>query len=367
MEDRSEAESFARIKVVGVGGSGCSAINRMMSSKVRGVEFVAINTDAQDLHYSQAPIKVHIGKETTRGLGAGSDPELGKKSAEENSDEVKEALADADMIFITYGLGGGTGTGGGPIVADIAREVGALTVGVVTKPFSFEGHKRKKVAEQGFDDLKDKLDTLITISNDRLLQIIDKKTSLLDAFKVVDDVLYQGVSGISDLVTVHGMINVDFADVKSIMAGAGSAMMGIGRGTGENRAIEAAKAAIDSPLLELSIEGARGVLFNVTGGNDLGMYEVDEAAKVITDAVDPEANIIFGAVVDESLQGEIKITVIATGFGIKEAKPLADITKVTPSMEPKEIPIPSTPKGKSKFDEEDDDLEIPAFIRKKMK
>lgn len=364
MEDKSETESFARIKVVGVGGSGCSAINRMMSSKVRGVEFVAVNTDAQDLHYSQAPIKVHIGKETTRGLGAGSDPELGKKSAEENSDEIKEALVDADMIFITYGLGGGTGTGAAPIVADIAREVGALTVGVVTKPFSFEGQKRKQVAEQGYEDLKDKLDTLITISNDRLLQIIDKKTSLLDAFKVVDDVLYQGVSGISDLVTVHGMINVDFADVKSIMAGAGSAMMGIGRGTGENRAIEAAKAAIDSPLLELSIDGARGVLFNVTGGNDLGMYEVDEAAKVITDAVDPDANIIFGAVVDESLQGEIKITVIATGFGTKEARPLTDITKVNPldNIEPKEISV----KGKVKTEEEDE-LEIPAFIRRKMK
>lgn len=360
MEDKLEIESFARIKVVGVGGSGCSAINRMMSSKVRGVEFVAVNTDAQDLHYSQAPIKVHIGKETTHGLGAGSDPELGKKSAEENADEVKEALADADMIFITYGLGGGTGTGAGPVVADIAREVGALTVGVVTKPFSFEGLKRRQAAEKGHDDLKDKLDTLITISNDRLLQIIDKKTSLMDAFKVVDDVLYQGVSGISDLVTVHGMINVDFADVKSIMAGAGSAMMGIGRGTGENRAIEAAKAAIDSPLLELSIDGARGVLFNVTGGNDLGMYEVDEAAKVITDAVDPEANIIFGAVIDESLQGEIKITVIATGFESKEKKIMSDMKQVNPLVLPKEEEI----KVES---EDEDELEIPAFIRRKMK
>jgi cell division protein FtsZ len=362
VEEKIEAESFARIKVVGIGGSGCSAINRMMSSKVRGVEFVAVNTDAQDLHYSQAPIKVHIGKETTHGLGAGSDPDLGKKSAEENADEVKEALADADMTFITYGLGGGTGTGGGPVVADIAREVGALTVGVVTKPFSFEGHKRKQAAEEGYNDLKDKLDTLITISNDRLLQIIDKKTSLLDAFKVVDDVLYQGVSGISDLITVHGMINVDFADIKSIMAGAGSAMMGIGRGTGENRAIEAAKAAIDSPLLELSIEGAHGVLFNITGGNDLGMYEVDEAAKVITDAVDPEANIIFGAVIDESLQGEIKITVVATGFGTKEAKLMTETKKVNP-LGHKGPPIVR----KARLKTEEDELEIPAFIRKKMK
>jgi cell division protein FtsZ len=366
MEEKLETESFARIKVVGVGGSGCSAINRMMSSKVRGVEFIAVNTDAQDLHYSQAPIKVHIGKETTHGLGAGSDPELGKKSAEENADEVKEALADADMIFITYGLGGGTGTGAGPVVADIAREVGALTVGVVTKPFSFEGLKRKQVAEQGHLDLKDKLDTQITISNDRLLQIIDKKTSLLDAFKVVDDVLYQGVSGISDLVTIHGMINVDFADVKSIMAGAGSAMMGIGRGTGDNRAVEAAKAAIDSPLLELSIDGAHGVLFNITGGNDLGMYEVDEAAKVITDAVDPEANIIFGAVIDESLQGEIKITVVATGFGGTEKKPMADIADLKKvGLTPTKIDE-SPMKSKSNVEEEDE-LEIPAFIRRKMK
>lgn len=367
MEEKIEPETFARIKVVGVGGSGCSAINRMMSSKVRGVEFVAINTDAQDLHYSQAPIKVHIGKETTHGLGAGSDPELGKKSAEENADEIKEALSDSDMIFITYGLGGGTGTGAGPVVADIAREVGALTVGVVTKPFSFEGHKRRVVAEKGHEELKDKLDTLITISNDRLLQIIDKKTSLLDAFKVVDDVLYQGVSGISDLITVHGMINVDFADVKSIMAGAGSAMMGIGHGTGENRAVEAAKAAIDSPLLEISIDGAKGVLFNITGGNDLGMYEVDEAAKVITDAVDPEANIIFGAVIDESLQGEVKITVIATGFESKE-KPITpdikDIKRVNPPLITESIKRPMSVKNKSI---EEDELEIPAFIRRKMK
>jgi len=353
-EVKPEIESFARIKVVGVGGSGGSIVSRMVEGGLKGVEFVAINTDAQALHYCEAPLKVHIGKELTKGLGAGSDPELGRKAAQEDSEDVYEVLKGADMIFVTYGLGGGTGTGAGPIIADIAKEVGALTVAVVTKPFSFEGKKRAEVAEAGWQDLKDKVDTLITIPNDRILQLVDRSTSLLDAFKIVDEVLYQGVGGIADLITTHGMINVDFADVKSIMAGAGSALMGIGVGTGENRATEAARSAIESPLLELSIEGAKGVLFNITGGPDLAMYEVDEAAKVITDAVDPEANIIFGAVIDPNMEGEIKITVIATGFDI--------------SQEPKKFsqPVKRTPVSVSKEEEEEEELEIPAFIRKKM-
>ena len=322
MDKTNEIDTFAIIKVAGVGGSGGNAINRMIEAKVKGIEFVALNTDAQALLHNQAPIKVQIGKETTGGLGAGADVEQGRKSIEENKDEVYEVLKGADMVFVTYGAGGGTGTGAGPLVASIAKELGALTVGVVTKPFSFEGARRMKVAELGIEELKDKVDTLITIPNDRLLQIIDKKTSLLDAFGVVDDVLRQGVQGISDLITLHGIINVDFADVRTIMADAGSALMGIGRGTGDNRAIEAAKAAIDSPLLELSIDGAKGILFNITGGPDMGMYEIDEAAKTITEAADPDCNIIFGAIVDESMTGEIKITVIATGFeGSRERNP----------------------------------------------
>ncbi|OGB74381.1 cell division protein FtsZ [candidate division Kazan bacterium RBG_13_50_9] len=345
---------FARIKVVGVGGSGSHAVNRMLESKIKGVEFVAINTDAQDLHHCDAPVKVHIGQTTTRGLGAGSDPELGKKSAEENKEDIYNALKDADMAFVTYGAGGGTGTGAGPIVAEIARELGALTVAVVTKPFSFEGLRRKKIAEEGIEELRSKVDTLIIIPNDRLLQVIDKKTSLFDAFSVVDDVLRQGVQGISDLITQHGMINVDFADVKAIMANSGSALMGIGRGTGDSRTLEAAKQAIDSPLLELSIDGAKGILFNVTGGPDLGMYEIDEAARIITEAADPDANIIFGAVIDEAMQGEVKITVVATGFdevalgsGAHRRRPERRATKDE--------------------EEEKEELDVPAFIRKKIK
>ncbi|MDZ4247723.1 MAG: cell division protein FtsZ, partial [Patescibacteria group bacterium] len=261
MEVKPEIETFARIKVVGVGGSGSAAVNRMLQSQMRGIEFIVINTDAQALHNSQAPLKIHIGKETTRGLGAGADPEMGRKAAEEDRGEIAEALRGADMIFVTYGAGGGTGTGAGPLVADIAREVGALTVGVVTRPFAFEGQRRRRVADAGIEELKDRVDTLITIPNDRLLQVVDKKTSVFDAFSVVDDVLRQGVQGISDLITQHGMINVDFADVKAVMANAGSALMGIGRGQGENRAIEAATGAIDSPLLELAIDGAQGILF----------------------------------------------------------------------------------------------------------
>ncbi|MFH1749705.1 MAG: cell division protein FtsZ, partial [bacterium] len=311
----SEVDTFAMIKVVGVGGSGGSAINRMMSSKLRGLEFVVVNTDAQSLAHSQAPVKIQIGKETTRGLGAGADPEMGRKAIEENKDEVYDILKGSDMVFVTCGMGGGTGTGAGPMVAGIAKELGALTVGVVTKPFSFEGERRSKIAELGIEEMKENVDTLIVIPNDRLLQIIDKKTSLTDAFSIVDDVLRQGVQGISDLITLHGIINVDFADVRAIMTDAGSALMGIGQASGDNRALEAAHAAIESPLLDISIEGAKGILFNITGGPDMSMYEVDEAAKAITDSADKDANVIFGAIIDEAMQGEIKITVIATGFG----------------------------------------------------
>ncbi|MCX6807048.1 MAG: cell division protein FtsZ [Candidatus Berkelbacteria bacterium] len=342
--------NLAKIKVVGVGGGGCSAIDRMIHTKLKEIEFVAINTDAQTLAHCEAPIKVQIGKETTRGLGSGKDPEIGRRSIEENKEEVYDALKGADMTFITYGSGGGTGTGSGPMVAEIAKELGSLTVAVVTKPFTFEGSKRKKIADLGIEELKDKVDTLITIPNDRLLQVIDKKTTLYDAFGVVDDVLRQGVQGISDLITIHGLINVDFADVRTILSDAGSALMGIGRATGDNRAIEAARAAIDSPLLELSIEGAKGILFNITGGPDLGMYEIDEAAKAITEAADPDANIIFGSIIDEAMSGEVKITVIATGFESEERKKKA----------PEETAY-------EKEKEEEAELEVPAFIRRKLK
>ncbi|HSI20261.1 MAG TPA: cell division protein FtsZ [Verrucomicrobiae bacterium] len=302
------------MRVVGVGGGGCNTVQRMINSKMRGVEFVAINTDAQALANNDASVKIQIGKETTRGLGSGADPEIGRRSAEENKEEIYETLKGSDMVFVTCGMGGGTGTGASPYVAEIAKELGALTVGVVTKPFAFEGQRRRKVADLGISELKDKVDTLITIPNDRLLQVIDKKTSLFDAFGVVDDVLRQGVQGISDLITLPGIINLDFADVKTIMQDAGSALMGIGRAQGDNRAIEAARAAIDSPLLELSVDGAKGILFSIAGGTDLGMYEIDEAAKAITEAADPDANIIFGTIIDETMQGEVKITVVATGF-----------------------------------------------------
>src|SRR3989339_192535 len=373
----SDLENFATIRVIGVGGSGGSALGRMINSKLRGVDFVAINTDAQALAHNESPIKIQIGKDTTRGLGAGADPEIGRKAIEENKEEVYEALKGSDMVFVTCGMGGGTGTGAAPFVAEIAKELGALTVGVVTKPFSFEGQRRKRIAETGISEMKDKVDTLITIPNDRLLQVIDKKTSLFEAFGVVDDVLRQGVQGIADLITLHGIINVDFADVKAIMADAGSALMGIGHGTGHNRAIEAARAAIDSPLLELSIDGAKGILFNITGGPDLGMYEIDEAAKAITEAADADANIIFGAIIDEAMQGEVKITVIATGFESEHAKP----HKIPFPNESRSSDIPasqmirrdesliSTPPVESdeKPVNDEDELEVPAFIRRKLK
>jgi cell division protein FtsZ len=319
---RSDAEHFALIKVIGIGGGGSNAVNRMIRAEMMGVEFIAVNTDAQALLQSDAPHKIRIGDKLTRGLGAGADPGVGQRAAEEDSEKIYEALKDADMIFITAGMGGGTGSGAAPIIAEISKDLGALTVGVITKPFSFEGVRRKLVAEQYSEALKDKVDTLITIPNDRLREVVDKKTSILDAFRVVDDVLRQGVQGISDLITVPGLINLDFADVKTIMRDAGSSMMGIGTATGENRAVEAARAAVMSPLLEVNIQGARGILFNVTGGSDLGLFEVNEAAEVIKEAADPEANIIFGTVIDDRMRDEVKVTVIATGFdGARKVKP----------------------------------------------
>lgn len=314
-EIKPELETFARIKVVGVGGSGNHAISRMMEVNLRGIDFIAVNADAQDLHHCKVSEKIHIGKNLTRGLGAGMNPDIGRQAAEENKDEIQDALKNADMVFVTCGLGGGTGTGAAPIIAQAAKEAGALTVAVVTKPFAFEGMQRKKIADAGLEALKANVDTIITIPNDKILQVIDKKTPLLDSFKIVDDVLRQGVQGISDLITIPGIVNVDFADVKAIMQNTGPALMGIGRASGDNRAVDAAKMAINSPLLELSIHGARGVLFNISGGSDLTMMEVNDAAQIITESADPDAKIIFGAITDEDLKkGEIKITVIATGF-----------------------------------------------------
>jgi cell division protein FtsZ len=312
---QTDIESFARIKVVGIGGSGNNAINHMINSNVKGVEFIAINTDAQDLQNSQAKKKVHIGKNLTRGLGAGGNPDSGKRAAEETQEEILETLRDTDMVFIAGGLGGGTGTGAAPIVARLAKEAGALTVGIVTKPFTFEGQQRMRAAEEGLAALKEEVDAIIVIPNDRLLAIVDRDTSVLNAFALCDDVLRQAVEGISDLITSPGIVNVDFADIKAVMLSAGSALMGIGLGSGEKRAEEAAQKAINSPLLEVSISGARGVLFAIAGGEDLGMLEIQDAARIITESVDPNARVIFGAFRDDKLKkDEIKVTVIATGF-----------------------------------------------------
>jgi cell division protein FtsZ len=343
-------DSFANIRVIGVGGGGNNAVNRMISAGLRGVEFISVNTDAQALSSALAPIKLQIGGKLTKGLGAGADPDVGFKAAEESREEIANCLRGSDMVFVTAGMGGGTGTGAAPIVAEIAKELGALTVGVVTKPFTFEGRKRQMQAERGIQGLKGKVDTLITIPNDRLLQVVDKKTSLVDAFRLADDVLRQGVQGISDLIAVPGLINLDFADVRTIMSDTGSALMGIGVSRGESRAAEAARAAISSPLLETSIEGARGVLLNITGGADLGLLEVNEAAEIISQAADPEANIIFGAVIDENIQDEIRVTVIATGFGDAEFTGWGRRKQQQQEVEVK----PFT-----------DDLDIPAFLRRK--
>lgn len=310
----SEIQTFASIKVVGVGGAGGSAVNRMKDAGLAGVQFIAMNTDAQALHSSKADVKIHLGHNTTNGLGAGADPSVGEAAARESVDEIREALSGADMVFVTLGAGGGTGTGAGYIVAEIARELGILVVGVATKPFSFEGEKRRTNAEWGITQLGKQVDTLITIPNDRLLQTIDRRTPLLETFKIADDVLRQGVQGISELITEHGLINLDFADVRAIMSNAGSALMGIGRASGDDRAAQAAQQAIESPLIEVSIDGAKGVLFNVTGGYDMSMSEIQEAAEIITSAVSPDANIIFGATLKPDIEDELIITVIATGF-----------------------------------------------------
>lgn len=334
-------ETFARIKVIGVGGAGGAAINRMVDAGIEGVEFVAINTDAQALHFSKATTKVHIGQDATRGLGAGADPSVGEKAALESRDEIEKVVKGADMVFITIGAGGGTGSGAGHVVANAAREAGALVVGFATRPFAFEGEKRRRNADDAIDKLRQSVDTLIIIPNDRLLQTIDRNTPLMEAFKVADDVLRQGVQGISDLITVHGLINLDFADVKAVMTHAGSALMGIGRASGEDRAVKAAQQAIDSPLLEVSIDGARGILFNVIGGNDLSMHEINTAAEAITNAADPEANIIFGATINPDIEGEIIITVVATGFDASyfasqhqaAVEPIAEPTKLVPAVD----------------------------------
>ncbi len=357
---------FAKIKVVGVGGGGCNAINSMIATQqIRGVDFIAVNCDAQALLTCQAPTKVQIGEKLTKGLGAGADPEIGRMATEESKEKLKEVLADADMVFITAGMGGGTGTGGSPTVAELAKELGALTVAVVTKPFIFEGTRRMILAEGGASGLKEKVDALIVIPNQRLLDVVDKKMTLVEAFKVADSVLGHGVQGISDLITLPGLINVDFADVKTIMLDAGSALMGIGMGAGENRAMTAARTAISSPLLELSIDGAKGVLFNITGGNDLTMAEVDESAKIIAQAADPDANIIFGAVIDETMVDQVKITVIATGFDeskrrlkeLVEKQPISQGVKVNVAPTPTEIP------ETEEIPPEKDEWDIPAFLR----
>jgi cell division protein FtsZ len=351
---------LAVIKVVGVGGGGSNAVTRMVDAGLSGVEFIAANTDAQALLVVDADVKVHIGAESTRGLGAGADPEVGRAAAQESRDELKDVLKGADMIFVTAGEGGGTGTGGAPIVAEIARELGALTVGVVTKPFAFEGRKRSDQADHGIEELRDRVDTLIVIENDRLLQVVEKRTSIVDAFRMADDILRQGVQGITDLITVPGIVNLDFADVRAIMSDAGSALMGIGTASGENRAAEAAHTAVSSPLLESSIEGATGILLNISGPPDMGLFEVNEAAEVVTGAADQNANVIFGAVIDEALKDAVRVTVIATGFG-----PAAHRHRrraAVPEEEPRE-PVAERERDRERFEVTDDVLEVPSFLR----
>ncbi len=402
---KPEIETFARIKVVGPGGSGCKAISRMMDCKIKGVDFIAVNTDAQDLHHSNASQKIHVGKNLTKGLGTGMNPEIGRQAAEENRDEIHEALKGADMVFVTCGFGGGTASGTAPIIAETAKDMGALTVAIITKPFSFEGIQRTRIAEEALAAMKDRVDTLITIPNDKLLQIIDRKTSLLNAFYVCDEVLRQGVQGVSGLITTPGLVNVDFNDVKTIMQDAGSALLGVGKATGEDRAVEAAKQAINSPLLEIAIDGAKRVLFNVSGGEDLSLMEINEAASVITESVDPNAKIIFGASQDEETKkGEMKITVIATGFpnngevedsvptqtqlndikpihrtirdsGVDSSSGTKDEKPVEAGLKRESAPARRPSLGSDKMfkarvepvsQEKEDEFDIPAFIRRKL-
>ncbi len=363
MDDNTMLDGTATIKVIGVGGAGNNAVNRMVDSGIKGVEFTAVNTDRQTLLVSKAATKIQIGEKITRGLGSGANPDIGAQAAEESKAEIAEALRGADMVFVTAGMGGGTGTGAAPIVAAAAKEMGILTIGVVTKPFTFEGKKRLSQAERGIESLKGKVDTLVVIPNDKLLQIIDRKTSIIEAFKMADDVLRQGVQGISDLIAIPGLVNLDFADVKTIMLNTGMAHMGIGRASGENRAEDAAKQAIQSPLLETSIEGARGVIINITGGTNLGLHEVNTAAELIQRSVDPEANIIFGAVIDESLDEDILVTVIATGFEndrnpLSSGTPVGDIIDKAWDRKLNSIPMSTDSSNSS------DNLDIPSFLRK---
>jgi len=352
MHRAPQVENFAQIRVVGVGGGGSNAVNRMLEEGIAGVEFIAVNTDAQALMLSTASKRVRIGDKLTRGLGVGGDPELGRKAAEESADELYEILKGSDMVFITAGMGGGTGTGAAPVIARIAREMDALTIGVVTRPFSFEGRKRAEVAAAGIEVLKEEVDTLIVIPNDRLLEIVEKRVSLQDAFRLADDVLRQGIQGISELITVPGLINLDFADVRAVMSEGGAALMAVGRASGENRAVEAAQQAISSRLLDITIDGARGILFNVTGGPDLSLYEVNEAASIIKETAHPDVNLIFGAVIDEAMGDELRITVIATGFdgGGEKSR-----MRRAPLQEGMDLTLPA-------FDK--DDLEVPAFLRR---
>src|SRR3989440_7038811 len=348
---------LAVIKVVGVGGGGTNAVNRMVDAGVAGVDFVAVNTDAQALLMADADVKIQVGADVTRGLGAGADPAVGLAAAQESRDELKDALKGADMVFVTAGEGGGTGTGGAPIVAEIGQEIGALTVGVVTRPFAFEGRKRADQAERGIDQLRDRVDTLIVIENDRLLQVVERQTTVVEAFRMADDILRQGVQGITDLITEPGLVNLDFADVRTIMRDAGSALMGIGSASGENRAAEAARTAVSSPLLEASIEGATGILLNVTGGSDIGLFEVNEAAEVVTGAADQNANVIFGAVIDDSLGDEVQVTVIATGFGAGARRRRRE---AAPALERQ---VPAAAAASERFEVSQDVLDVPSFLR----
>ncbi|MBC2399179.1 cell division protein FtsZ [Clostridium tetanomorphum] len=372
-----DVKQFAQIKVIGCGGGGNNAVNRMIKEGLKNVEFIAINTDKQALMLSQASQKIQIGDKLTKGLGAGANPEIGQKAAEESKEEISQAIKGADMVFITAGMGGGTGTGAAPVIAEIAKSMGILTVGVVTKPFPFEGRKRMLHAEMGVKNLKDRVDTLVTIPNERLLSVVDKKTTLMDSFKLADDVLRQGVQGISDLITIPGLVNLDFADVRTIMTDRGLAHMGVGNGTGDNRAQEAAKQAISSPMLETSIVGATGVLLNITGGGDLGLLEINEAAEIVQQAADPDANIIFGAVIDENLKDEIRITVIATGFETekerrneKEGFSIGNINNISNEKTSVNSNANSEVAASESNDFEnynENDLEIPTFLRRQRR